>query len=474
MLIHRQFRLAFGAIVFAIVAALFIVAAAHGHMRRVEELRSWSHQVMRAVFDSNLLGSESILQENSRAIEQFASVSRELERLLAAPPPGHLIDEHVAALRSRKNRLDSLIADFAVKPDEPSAAPREEFELQTMLATQWMLQTRELLDAAYDLRAYAVQRSEDLRGGIVFINLLAVLLVACICGAIFWRLNRTLIRPLHDLSEAARRIGAGELDSCVPVESKNEIGMVAENFNAMAAQLRARQAELDEKLRDLEAFSYSVAHDLKAPLRSVAGYCGVLEADYRDRIDDEGRDCLDRIRLGCARMSALIDDLLEFGQLTHKSIEIRPVSIDSIFGQLIVEMEPEIRARNGEVEYKGGPAKALGNEVVLKQALRNLISNGLKFVPEGVPPRVVVSAKRADGWLRIEVADNGIGIPLEHQKRIFGLFQRLHTQKEYPGTGVGLAIVQKSVERLQGEAGVDSAPGQGSVFWIALRPSANL
>ncbi len=173
-------------------------------------------------------------------------------------------------------------------------------------------------------------------------------------------------------------------------------------------------------------------------------------------------------------MSGLIDDLLEFGQLTHRHIEIHPVSLQPLCLQLLSEMKDEIAQHRAKVSYTGDSAMVLGNELLLKQVLRNLVSNAIKFVPKGTSPIVQITSNRKGPLTRVEVKDNGIGIAPEHQQKIFGLFERLHARQEFAGTGVGLALVQKAVQRLHGEVGVNSEAGQGSTFWFKLpQPSSD-
>jgi signal transduction histidine kinase len=467
MLIRQQFRFAFGAVALAIAAALGVLLLMNARVARIELLRSWSNEIVRHVFDCNLLGSESILQDNARSREQYAAASAGLQALIEAPPEPELVRRHLPEIAAAKARLDQL---FRESSRPPTSAPleREDFEVHAMLVSQWMLQTRGLLETARTLRSSAAAESTRVRGVAVWASAGAIVLVGLIAGAIFLRSYKILVRPLHLLSAGARRIGQGDLSARLPADTRNEIGLVAESFNVMTEQLAAREAELQEKLRDLDAFSYSVAHDLKAPLRSMVGYGSLLEADYADRLGVEGQDFLRRMRESGLQMSALIDDLLEFGQLTHRRVDMKPVPLQPLCEQLFSEMHEEIARQNAAVSYNGDSPVLLANELLLKQILRNLISNAIKFVPEKTDPRVRIIATKNGTMTRVEVQDNGIGIAPEHQGKIFGLFQRLHSPKDFPGTGVGLALVQKSVERQRGRLGVSSAPGQGSTFWFQL------
>lgn len=472
MLIQRQFRLAYAAVLASILVALGALLFMHARLQKIEDVRSWANEVVKHVLDCNILGSESILQENARAREQYVAAAAALNRTLGSAPDYHFINESLPEIAAGKRRVDALLRDFSIRPAAASGMSREDFELQTMLATQWMLQTRALLESAMSLRERAAAHSRRIQHISLWTGSAAIFCVAIVSGLIFIKSYKNLVAPLHLLSENAQKIGAGDLSAKVEIHHRNELGMVAQSFNAMVEQLRARQAEVDEKLRDLEAFSYSVAHDLKAPLRSVVGYGGILASEYAQQLDDEGKAYIKSMQASSLRMSGLIDDLLAFGQLTHRRVEIKAVALQPLCRQLIADLTAEIAAQDATVEYLGANPILAANETLLKQALQNLISNAIKFVAKGTRPLVQIQTRPDGDYTVIEIIDNGIGIAPEHQQKIFRLFHRLHSQTEYSGTGIGLAIVQKSIERLRGTVGITSKPTGGSAFWIRL-PNAD-
>ena len=165
-------------------------------------------------------------------------------------------------------------------------------------------------------------------------------------------------------------------------------------------------------------------------------------------------------------MDALVQDLLEFSRLTRVEIPLERVDVGTVVSKLLETMAPEIAGRKAEVQVVEPLPAVLGHRLTLGQVLSNLVSNAMKFVAPGVPPRVRVRGEILDSRVRLWVEDNGIGIPPEHHARIFGVFERLHKQEEYPGTGIGLAIVRKCMERMGGLAAVESEIGKGSRFWI--------
>ena len=217
---------------------------------------------------------------------------------------------------------------------------------------------------------------------------------------------------------------------------------------------------------ELEAFSYTVSHDLRAPLRSMSGFCQILIEDYGAKGQDRNwREYVERISLAARQMDSLIRDLLAFSRLARDKVELSPTDLGPLLAEVIADM-----GLDGSPAAVDGPsAVVLGNRVLLSQVFSNLISNGLKFVAAGNEPRVRVrSEERLDGWVRTWVEDNGIGISPEYHEKIFQVFERLNDASAYPGTGIGLAIVRRAVGRMGGKVGVQSEEGKGSRFWVDL------
>jgi ligand-binding sensor domain-containing protein/signal transduction histidine kinase len=236
----------------------------------------------------------------------------------------------------------------------------------------------------------------------------------------------------------------------------------------LAELVDKRTRHLEEALQSMETFTYSIAHDLRAPLRTIRGMTSVLLDDYRKVFDAKALDYAQRIQKGVQKMEDLIRDLLIYGVVAHSHTPVEKVSLEKIFEQVLGELKAELQARKGVIEMTNTQPAVMANPLLLQQVLTNLVSNGLKFVAPEKPPHVRIWTKQFDHTVRIFVQDNGIGIHPKYSQRIFGLFERLHPDTEYPGTGVGLAIVQKGVERMGGKAGVESETGKGSCFWLEL------
>jgi PAS domain S-box-containing protein len=228
-----------------------------------------------------------------------------------------------------------------------------------------------------------------------------------------------------------------------------------------------RTADLQAANARLEAFAFSVAHDLRAPLRGMHGLAQALLEDYGDRLDATGRDYARRIVDEATSMDVLTNDLLAYGRLSHVELAISPVDLGDVVEASVYAVRDDLQRSGAHVDIESGLPTVQGNRSVLIQVFSNLLSNAVKF--GGREPHVRVWAETREARIaHIWVEDQGIGIAPEHQDRIFGVFERLHGAETYPGTGIGLAIVKKGIERLGGRVGVESQEGHGSRFWVEL------
>jgi signal transduction histidine kinase len=240
----------------------------------------------------------------------------------------------------------------------------------------------------------------------------------------------------------------------------------------LAIRVAERPAELEKSRAELEAFSYSVSHDLRAPLRAVEGFSQALLEDYGETLDESGRDYAERLVLAAHNMDALIRDLLAYSQLSRTEMTLVPVDLGQVVAEAQRAMAAEIAEKKARVVVEPNLPSVIAHPTTLVQVVLNLLRNAVKFVAPGEVPRVQVYASPQAGQVRLYVRDNGIGIDPRHQERVFLPFERLHGADRYPGTGIGLSIVRRGVERMEGKVGLRSAVGEGSRFWIEL-PSAD-
>jgi PAS domain S-box-containing protein len=289
-------------------------------------------------------------------------------------------------------------------------------------------------------------------------------------GGYRWFLGRAL--PVRD--EAGRIIRW--FGTCTDIDEQKQTEqtlaeaqeVLREHADTLEKRVQERTATLQETIRSLDSVCYSIAHDLRAPLRALGGFSKELESEYSSRLDATGRDYLQRIKEAAARMDQLILDLLELGRLNTLELTLGTVDLKPLIRKALLPLEASIKALGARVEVEEPLLPVRGSHILVGQILANLIGNSLKFTAPQTPPRIQIWTEQENGVVRIRVRDNGIGMKPDHVAKIFQPFVRLVNATDYPGTGIGLAIVRKGAERMGGRAGVESQLGQGSCFWVEL------
>jgi len=237
-----------------------------------------------------------------------------------------------------------------------------------------------------------------------------------------------------------------------------------------ALELRAQQLEATNK--ELESFSYSVSHDLRAPLRAIDGFSRILEEDHAAKLDKESMRLLSVIRDNTRRMAQLIDDLLAFSRLGRQAIALLDVKMDALARETWEQLRGSDHSARVQLNISTLP-DAVGDPVLLRQVWTNLLSNAIKYSSTREQPVVGVSAYAERGHIVYCVSDNGVGFDMRYGDKLFGVFQRLHSMDEFPGTGVGLAIVKRVVTRHGGRVWAEAAPGRGAQFYFSLPERRN-
>jgi signal transduction histidine kinase len=251
-------------------------------------------------------------------------------------------------------------------------------------------------------------------------------------------------------------------------ERKRATDALLELTATLERRVEERTRALEEVNQELKAFSYTVSHDLRAPLRAMEGFAEILLHDFADKLGEDGQRYAKRIADAATRMDDLIEDLLAYSRLTSSDLHLQRVELAALVEKAAAELSEGPDHPPARIEIRPPFPAVRAHPTVLRQVVLNLLSNAIKFVPKGRNPDIKVWTEARDGSVRLWVEDNGIGIAPEHQTEIFNVFQRLHAPSAYPGTGIGLAIVRRGVERMNGESGVISEPGKGSRFWIEL------
>jgi PAS domain S-box-containing protein len=280
------------------------------------------------------------------------------------------------------------------------------------------------------------------------------------------------VSPILDAS--GRIVGAAKIGRDI-TEQKNTRRALTETRETLRRyaedlerRVEERTSKLQDTIRSLDAFCYTIAHDLRGPLRAIIGFSAHLMDQYHAKLDPDAVDFLTRIKNSGSRMDQLILDLLKYGRLNTEELVLEVIDLEELVRKVLSSFADEINQKGAQVQLRAPLLAVKASAVILEQVLTNLVSNALKFVPGNSLPRVEIWTEPRDGIVRLYVRDNGIGIKPQYFSKLFRPFSRLVNDQDFSGTGIGLAIVSKGAERMGGSVGVESEPGGGSCFWIDL------
>jgi len=270
--------------------------------------------------------------------------------------------------------------------------------------------------------------------------------------------------PITNASGAVEYVAAVYRDDTNTTLAQQQLKAQSEQLER---HIIGRTAELEEANEELEAFSYSVSHDLRAPLRAIDAFATLLADDGETKLGTTGHDCLRRIRAASQRMSDLINDLLSFSRLGRQSLEVKNVATGLLVEEVLEELMMYARGREIEIRIEPLP-QCRADLNLLREVFMNLLDNAIKFTRKNAAPRIDVGTRVQDGQLVWHVKDNGVGFDMAHYERLFNVFSRLHTVEEFEGTGVGLALVNRIIKRHNGEIWAYAEPGKGATFYFTL------
>jgi signal transduction histidine kinase len=303
-----------------------------------------------------------------------------------------------------------------------------------------------------------------------------VLLALGVAGAFI--LSRSFTRPLQSLTEAASAVSNGDYSAKVDIRRQDELGELANAFNAMVIKTRESQRDLEHRVADrttqlqaaneeLEAFSYSVSHDLRAPLRHINGFSQALLEDYSDKLDDPGKNFLQQVRNASQEMAQLIDDVLQLARVTRSEMRKEFVNLSELAAGVVADLQKMERRPNVIVNIEAG-LSAQGDKRLLRIVLANLLGNAWKFTSQRRDTEIAFGEGQQNGDTFYFVRDNGAGFDMTYANKLFGAFQRLHTAGEFEGTGIGLATVQRIIHRHGGSVWAEGEMNNGATFYFAL------
>ena len=356
-----------------------------------------------------------------------------------------------AYLRATKTRREEIMGRglFDVFPDNPADAHAN--GVRNLNASLQRVLNSRALDAM-PVQKYDIRRPEAEGGGF---------------EERYWSptnspvfgLDGEIIYIIHRVEDVTELVRLQQVHS-----AQEEVRKRAQELEIIVAE---RTLQLRESVAELESFCYSLSHDMRAPLRAIYSFNQIVLADCGEELNSECRECLQKSIRSADRLDRLIQEVIAYTRLSKQDIKVQSVDVGKLIQQIIDE-RPEFQAPNADIKVESPLLSVLGHDASLTQCITNLIDNAVKFVAPGVRPRVRVFTELRENDVRLWIEDKGIGIDDQGQRRLFQMFQRIHTGDEYQGTGIGLAIVRKAVERMSGRAGVESTLGQGSKFWVQL------
>jgi signal transduction histidine kinase len=364
-----------------------------------------------------------------------------------------------------------VVCHPADTPDERRPVPPD--RLGALFTGDFLDITQEvrLNDATLVGRVYLRVSTEELEVQVqrtIMIAIAVYMLALAIALLLSFALQHLISTPILQLAELTRRVST-EHDYTLSAEHRgnDELGALCQGFNTMLAEIRRRDDELHRSNDELKQFAFVASHDLQEPLRSVTSFCDMLKTECQGKLTLDAESFLERIVNGVGRMKALVTDLLNYSRVSREAqIDFEQIELRKVVTEALANLQGSIKDSDAEI-YCGELPKVTGDRTQLVQVFQNLIGNAIIYRGPR-PPQIHIEAIIRHKLCEIVVRDNGIGISAEHYERIFEIFKRLHNRAKYPGTGIGLAVCRKVVERHGGKIWVESQPGQGSVFRFTL------
>ncbi len=374
------------------------------------------------------------------------------------------ITQGIAALESQRRRIAEALGTerpqnlvMTLEPAYDEVAARLESSIGTLI------EVHRLIDVEMKIEGDRLVEQARL------LTLLLVCLLGLLILGTYLRMKRQVATPLRQLAGTADRVAHHDFTAqFVPVPGRDEVSRLADSLATMLASLREHGSALMRKTKDLEAFTYSVAHDLKGPLREIEGFSSLLEKRFAESGDPQVTHQIKIIHKSALRLSHMIDALLKYSRLGQQTLPRSRFNVLEMISSLLVDRQSQAGTKP-KITVSVPFPDLYGEPISIRQALTNLLDNALKFSRTDPSPAITIGGQQTDTERIIWVRDNGIGFDADQRDKIFGLFERLHAPDDYEGTGVGLAIVKLVMERHGGRVWAESSPGKGATFYLAFQ-----
>ncbi len=434
--------------------------------------------ILKGVFEINVVTNDYIISRSERANSQWQIRHQSLTNIVLLADTLFLDEDGRALINHiRQNQIRSRVLFFRLTiiwGDENLQGVRSELAVPRVSAiiNQINITSQSMFSDAIKLSNIThteVNRIQNITNLIAIgfaLSVFAIFILMSIWG------KRRILTPISRLTESVEEVSKGNLETTFLVTGRDEFGVLGEAFNKMTEVLRANitlkrlTKDLARSNADLQQFAYVASHDLQEPLRMVSSYVQLLDQRYQDKLDTDAREFIDFAVDGANRMQILIQDLLSYSRIGTEGGELILTSLNSVLADVSTNLKVAIEEHAVGFTHDELPT-VWGDKGQLARLLQNLISNAIKFRSNRTPEIHVGAERQNDEWL-LSVRDNGIGIAPDYTERIFVIFQRLHKKEEYEGTGIGLAICKRIVERHGGRIWMESTPGEGSTFFFTL------
>lgn len=454
-----------------------VLARTYQQVHRAIEQSELISNIVSGVFELTVITNDYLLYQSERAQTQWEMKYSSLNQTLSDIEVSSLDDQVILdEIKRNYNEIQPLFLDLVEiytagmsDNDETNLYREVEQRLigQLSVKSQRMVTNALRLESTNNDHVDAAQRG----GNILLMVSSGIIATLALLGV--FGISSRILEGVDQLRVGTEIIASGNLDHRVEITSNDEIGHLASAFNEMATHMQFHTARLEQSNRDLEEFAYIASHDLQEPLRKILAFSDRLMSRYSQSFDETGQDYINRMHDATRRMQALIDDLLVYSRVSTQAQPPTQINLTDLIKEVVSDLESQLQHTGGRVEFDILPTIE-ADPAQIHQLLKHLIVNALKFHREGVSPQIKLYGHMLEQegstleMCQIIVEDNGIGFKQQFAERIFKPFQRLHPRGEYSGSGMGLAICRRIVERHNGRITANSGPGKGATFIVTL------